>query len=198
MARTTSTPARRATSSRRPAWRARMVTEYGMSEKLGPLRYSRQRGGSVPRPLGDAQRKNISDATAKMIDEEVRRIVEEGEAKAREILTAHLDELHMLAKGLLEYETLNARRGEGPARRQADPAGRRSFRSAEAALLDPDHRRHSRPARAASSPSPPAADRPPENQPRRKRRGFSFDAPNSDRPCCRMAGGSACRWLDDG
>ena len=67
----------------------------------------RQRGRSVPRPLGDAQRKNVSDATAKLIDEEVRRIVEEGEAKAREILTAHLDELHVLAKALLEYETLS-------------------------------------------------------------------------------------------
>ncbi|HEY1385966.1 MAG TPA: cell division protein FtsH, partial [Dongiaceae bacterium] len=55
-----------------------------------------------------AQRKNVSDATAALIDQEVRRIVEEGEAKAREILTAHLDELHVLAKGLLEYETLNA------------------------------------------------------------------------------------------
>ncbi|HET6621901.1 MAG TPA: ATP-dependent zinc metalloprotease FtsH [Dongiaceae bacterium] len=84
-----------------------MVTEYGMSDKLGPLRYNDNEeevflGHSV------AQRKNVSDATTAMIDQEVRRIVEEGEAKAREILTAHLDELHALAKGLLEYETLNA------------------------------------------------------------------------------------------
>ena len=54
------------------------------------------------------QRKNVSDATAKVIDEEIRRIVDEGEQSAREILTAHLDELHALAKGLLEYETLSA------------------------------------------------------------------------------------------
>jgi cell division protease FtsH len=84
-----------------------MVTEYGMSEKLGPLRYVDNQeevflGHSVTRS------QTISGATAKMIDEEVRRIVEEGEAKAREILTAHLEELHVLAKGLLEYETLNA------------------------------------------------------------------------------------------
>ena len=84
-----------------------MVTEYGMSDKLGPLRYNDNEeevflGHSV------AQRKNVSDATAAMIDSEVRRIVEEGEAKAREILSTHLDELHTLAKGLLEYETLNA------------------------------------------------------------------------------------------
>jgi cell division protease FtsH len=54
------------------------------------------------------QRKNVSDATARVIDEEIRRIVDEGEQAAREILTARLDELHALAKGLLEYETLSA------------------------------------------------------------------------------------------
>jgi cell division protease FtsH len=84
----------------------RMVTEFGMSEKLGPLRYSENEeevflGHSV------TQRKNVSDDTAKLIDEEVRRIVEEGEVKAREILTKNLDGLHIVAKGLLEYETLS-------------------------------------------------------------------------------------------
>jgi cell division protease FtsH len=85
----------------------RMVTEFGFSEKLGPLRYSENEeevflGHSV------TQRKNVSDATAKVIDEEIRRVVEEGEHKAREILTGHLDELHSVAKGLLEFETLSA------------------------------------------------------------------------------------------
>jgi cell division protease FtsH len=85
----------------------RMVTEFGFSDKLGPLRYAENEeevflGHSV------TQRKNVSDATAKVIDEEIRRIVDEGEQKAREILTQHLDELHLLAKGLLEYETLSA------------------------------------------------------------------------------------------
>ena len=85
----------------------RMVTEFGFSEKLGPLRYAENEeevflGHSV------TQRKNVSDATAKVIDEEIRRIVEEGEQTAREILMAHMDELHLLAKGLLEYETLSA------------------------------------------------------------------------------------------
>src|SRR5215468_5848566 len=84
----------------------RMVTEFGFSEKLGPLRYAENEeevflGHSV------TQRKNVSDATAKVIDEEIRRIVEEGEQTAREILMAHMDELHLLAKGLLEYETLS-------------------------------------------------------------------------------------------
>jgi cell division protease FtsH len=85
----------------------RMVTEFGFSEKLGPLRYADNEeevflGHSV------TQRKNVSDATAKLIDEEIRRIVDEGERTAREILTGHLEELHALAKGLLEYETLSA------------------------------------------------------------------------------------------
>jgi cell division protease FtsH len=93
---------RRATSLAR-----RMVTEFGFSDKLGPLRYSENEeevflGHSV------TQRKNMSDATAKLIDEEIRRVVEDGERKARQILTEHMQELHSLAKGLLEFETLSA------------------------------------------------------------------------------------------
>ncbi len=84
----------------------RMVTEWGMSEKLGPLKYSDNEeevflGHSV------TQRKNVSDATARMIDEEIRRVVETGEQFARKILTEHMDELHTIAKALLEYETLS-------------------------------------------------------------------------------------------
>src|SRR5262249_54360948 len=85
----------------------RMVTEFGMSDKLGPLRYSENEEEVV---LGHSvtQRKNMSDATARLIDEEIRRMVEEGEARARRTLTEHMDELHALAKALLEFETLSA------------------------------------------------------------------------------------------
>jgi len=85
----------------------RMVTEWGMSEKLGPLRYSENEAEVF---LGHSvtQRKNVSDATARLIDEEIRHLVETGERKAREVLTVKLDDLHTLAKGLLEYETLSA------------------------------------------------------------------------------------------
>jgi cell division protease FtsH len=84
----------------------RMVTEWGMSERLGRIRYSENEeevflGHSV------TQRKNVSDATAKLIDEEIRRIVDEGEQTARRVLTEHIDELNILAKGLLEFETLS-------------------------------------------------------------------------------------------
>jgi cell division protease FtsH len=84
----------------------RMVTEWGLSDKLGPLRYSANQeevflGHSV------AQQKNVSEATAQTIDQEVKRFVEEAEKKARDILTEHLDDLHKIAQALLEYETLS-------------------------------------------------------------------------------------------
>ena len=84
----------------------RMVTEWGMSEKLGPIKYSDNEeevflGHSV------TQRKNVSDATAKLIDDEIRRLIDEGEGSARRILTEHLDDLHTIANALLEYETLS-------------------------------------------------------------------------------------------
>jgi cell division protease FtsH len=84
----------------------RMVTEWGMSEKLGPLRYEANDeeiflGHSV------TQHKNVSEATAQMIDEEIRDIIEISEQAARKVLTDHIDDLHKLARALLEYETLN-------------------------------------------------------------------------------------------
>ncbi|WP_391347744.1 ATP-dependent zinc metalloprotease FtsH [Azospirillum sp. A23] len=84
----------------------RMVTEWGMSEKLGPLLYGEPTqevflGHSV------TQHKNMSDRTAQLVDEEIRRIVDESYDRARVILTENIDQLHTLAKGLLEYETLS-------------------------------------------------------------------------------------------
>ena len=83
----------------------RMVAEWGMSEKLGPLRFHDNEeeiflGHSV------TQRKNVSEATAQVIDEEIRRLIDEAGAMARKILTEKLDQLHVLANGLLEYESL--------------------------------------------------------------------------------------------
>ena len=85
----------------------RMVMEFGFSDKLGPLRYETNQeevflGHSV------AQQRNISDETARIIDEEVRKLVETGEETSRKILTKKIDDLHKVAKGLLEYETLSA------------------------------------------------------------------------------------------
>ena len=84
----------------------RMVTEWGMSEKLGPLLYGEP---SQEVFLGHSvtQHKNMSDATAAEVDSEVRRIVDTAYATARKVLTENLDQLHTLGKGLLEYETLS-------------------------------------------------------------------------------------------
>jgi cell division protease FtsH len=77
-----------------------------MSEKLGPLRYEDNQeevflGHSV------ARSQNISDATAKLIDEEIRRFVDEAEALAMEVLSDKEEGLHAISKALLEYETLS-------------------------------------------------------------------------------------------
>ncbi|WP_342241770.1 ATP-dependent zinc metalloprotease FtsH [Inquilinus sp. OTU3971] len=82
-----------------------MITEWGMSPKLGRLRYS-SNGQEVFLGHSVTQTQNISEETAKIIDEEMRRLIEEAENKARTILTEHIDQLHLLANALLEFETL--------------------------------------------------------------------------------------------
>jgi len=84
----------------------RMVTEFGFSEKLGPLRYN-DNSGEVFLGHSVTQQKNVSDATAKLIDEEVRKFVEEGESTARKIITDGKRELEIISSGLLEHETLS-------------------------------------------------------------------------------------------
>ncbi|MBL6674612.1 MAG: ATP-dependent zinc metalloprotease FtsH [Alphaproteobacteria bacterium] len=84
----------------------KMITEWGMSEKLGNLRYNSDSeevflGHSV------AQSKNLSDSTAKLIDDEVRLLADNADKQCRKILQDNIDELHIVAKGLLEYETLS-------------------------------------------------------------------------------------------
>ncbi len=84
----------------------RMVMEFGMSDKLGRVRYNPNEqevflGHSV------AQQQNMSEETAKLIDSEVRRLIETGENTARSILTTKLDDLHKIAQALLEFETLS-------------------------------------------------------------------------------------------
>jgi cell division protease FtsH len=84
----------------------RMVTEFGMSDKLGRVRYgSNDQEIFLGHSIG--QQKNISEATAEIIDQEVRRLTDEGERTARRILSEHIDDLHKIAKALLEFETLS-------------------------------------------------------------------------------------------
>jgi cell division protease FtsH len=82
-----------------------MVTRYGMSDDLGPIAYGENQeevflGHSVSR------QQNISEATAQKIDSEIRRIVDTCYKRAYDILHDNLQDLHTLANGLLEYETL--------------------------------------------------------------------------------------------
>ncbi len=98
-----------------------MVMEYGMSPKLGWLRY-KEGGGETFLGQQMGAQSHISQDTAQLIDSEVRRIVEEAEATARTVLTDNLDELHSLTNALLEYETLT---GEESKRAIAgEPIGR--------------------------------------------------------------------------
>jgi len=83
-----------------------MVMEYGMSEKLGWLRY-RDNQDEVFLGHSIARNQQVSEETARLIDAEVRRLIEEAEGTARQVLTDNIDELHKLAGALLEFETLN-------------------------------------------------------------------------------------------
>ncbi len=83
-----------------------MVVEWGMSDILGPLRYSENEedvflGRSV------TQRKSMSDETAKLIDQEIRKLIDNAENHARKVLKKNLKHLHNLANALLEFETLS-------------------------------------------------------------------------------------------
>ena len=82
-----------------------MVTKYGMSEEMGPVEYGENQeevflGRSV------TQTQSISEEVAQKIDKEIRKLVDEGYNKAKQILTDKVDDLHKIAKALMTYETL--------------------------------------------------------------------------------------------
>jgi cell division protease FtsH len=83
-----------------------MVCEWGMSDKLGPLTFGKKEEEIF---LGReiAKHRDYSEMTAQEIDEEVKRIVEEAEKKAFDLLSGNLDKLHLLAAALLEKEILD-------------------------------------------------------------------------------------------
>ncbi len=81
-----------------------MVMRWGMSDKLGPLLYEESQDGYLG--MGMSQRTMMSDETAKLIDSEIRGLVDDAHARAHAILKAHQDKLHLLAEAMLEYETL--------------------------------------------------------------------------------------------
>jgi len=81
-----------------------MVTKWGMSDKLGPLQYEDQQEGYLG--MGQTARTMAGAETNKMIDAEIRELVEGGLKRATDVLTEQEDKLHLLAQAMLEYETL--------------------------------------------------------------------------------------------
>jgi len=85
-----------------------MATKWGLSDELGPVSYGEEEdevflGRSV------TQHKNVSDETARRIDEVVRSILDKAYARSKELLTENIDKLHVMAQTLLQYETIDAR-----------------------------------------------------------------------------------------
>ncbi len=84
-----------------------MVTKWGLSDQMGPIAYGEEEdevflGRSV------TQHKNVSDDTARRIDEVVRDILDKAYARSKQILTDNIDTLHLMAEALLLYETIDA------------------------------------------------------------------------------------------
>lgn len=87
----------------------RMVTEFGMSDKLGPLQFGQSQGGNVFLGRDFNNEQNYSDKIAYEIDVEIQTIIKECYAKATDIIKTHRDKLDLLANTLLEVETLDAK-----------------------------------------------------------------------------------------
>ena len=83
-----------------------MVTKWGLSEKLGPLMYDEDDGEVFLGMSAGVKPKPHSQQTAKAIDEEVRRIIDECYAEAKRLLSESEDKLHLMANALIEFETL--------------------------------------------------------------------------------------------
>ncbi|WP_226671289.1 ATP-dependent zinc metalloprotease FtsH [Metabacillus litoralis] len=86
----------------------KMVTEYGMSEKLGPLQFGQAQGGQVFLGRDIHNEQNYSDAIAHEIDMEIQRFIKESYERARTIITENREKLELIAQTLLDVETLDA------------------------------------------------------------------------------------------
>ncbi|MFC6039603.1 ATP-dependent zinc metalloprotease FtsH [Paenisporosarcina macmurdoensis] len=85
-----------------------MVTEYGMSDKLGPMQFGQAQGGNVFLGRDFNSEQNYSDAIAYEIDQEMQIMIKEQYARTKEILTEKRELLELIATTLLEVETLDA------------------------------------------------------------------------------------------
>ncbi|EML0611893.1 ATP-dependent zinc metalloprotease FtsH [Pseudomonas aeruginosa] len=85
-----------------------MVTKWGLSEKLGPLMYAEEEGEVFLGRSAGSQHANVSGETAKMIDQEVRRIIDDCYGTAKRLLDENRDKLEMMADALIKYETIDS------------------------------------------------------------------------------------------
>jgi cell division protease FtsH len=85
----------------------RMVTQWGMSDELGPMVYG-ENEGEVFLGRSITTHKNVSEATLQKVDAEIRRIIDQQYRVARKILEENRDKVETMARALLEYETLDA------------------------------------------------------------------------------------------
>lgn len=85
-----------------------MVTKWGLSEKLGPLMYAEEEGEVFLGRSAGSQHANVSGETAKMIDQEVRRIIDDCYGTAKRLLDENRDKLEMMADVLMKYETIDS------------------------------------------------------------------------------------------
>ncbi|WP_187376691.1 ATP-dependent zinc metalloprotease FtsH [Vibrio mimicus] len=103
----------------------KMVTQWGFSEKLGPMLYAEDEG-EVFLGRSVTQTKHMSDDTAKLIDDEVRKIIDRNYERARQIIVDNMDIMHAMKDALMKYETIDAGQIDDLMARKAvirEPAG---------------------------------------------------------------------------
>ncbi|MFZ8984009.1 MAG: ATP-dependent metalloprotease, partial [Steroidobacteraceae bacterium] len=83
-----------------------MVTKWGLSERLGTLTYAED-DGEVFLGRSVTQHKQVGDKTRDVIDEEIRRLIDDNYQRARDILSSTMEKLHVMAEALIRYETID-------------------------------------------------------------------------------------------
>lgn len=85
-----------------------MVCEWGMSDKLGAMAYDKRSESGMYLGLNSAQDNQYSEETAQMIDKEVRKLLDEANARAKSIITEHKEQVELMTEMLIEFETLDS------------------------------------------------------------------------------------------
>jgi len=106
----------------------KMITQFGMSQEMGPLSYGDNEqevflGRSITR------NQTMSEQTARKIDEEVKKLVDQGYKRAKKILTEKIEDLHKLAKALMTYETLTGKEIEDLINKNIHPKNKEDLKA---------------------------------------------------------------------